>query len=110
MTRCLCRTAAILYNTQYYSFLDFKFENVKNLLGTPLPPIEAAEVSDPQTEDEACRSVQTIMSHVVHAGYGYADYLRGRSRSLRPTCRRGRFRRGSGWSSSTWCAGTPPRP
>lgn len=33
-------------------------------------------VVDSQTEDEDCRSVQTIMSHVVRAGYGYADYLR----------------------------------
>src|ERR671921_339148 len=35
-----------------------------------------ARVVDPQTEDEDCRSVQTIMSHVVRAGYGYADYIR----------------------------------
>ena len=33
-------------------------------------------VVDPVTKDEACRSVQTIMSHVVRAGYGYADALR----------------------------------
>ena len=38
---------------------------------------DAARVVDPRTEDESCRSVQTIMSHVVNAGYGYADYLRG---------------------------------
>jgi uncharacterized damage-inducible protein DinB len=35
-----------------------------------------ARVVDAQTEDDACRSVQTIMSHVVGAGYGYADYIR----------------------------------
>jgi uncharacterized damage-inducible protein DinB len=33
-------------------------------------------VVDSQTEDEDCRSVQTVMSHVVRAGYGYADYIR----------------------------------
>jgi uncharacterized damage-inducible protein DinB len=33
-------------------------------------------VVDAETEDEGCRSVQTIMSHVVRAGYGYANYLR----------------------------------
>jgi uncharacterized damage-inducible protein DinB len=33
-------------------------------------------IVDSQTSDEACRSVQTIMSHVVSAGYSYADYLR----------------------------------
>jgi catechol 2,3-dioxygenase-like lactoylglutathione lyase family enzyme len=33
-------------------------------------------VIDPHTEDENCRSVQSIMTHVVRAGYGYADYIR----------------------------------
>jgi uncharacterized damage-inducible protein DinB len=42
-----------------------------------IPEDDVVRVVDPQTEDEACRSVQTIMSHVVSAGYGYADYLRG---------------------------------
>ena len=37
---------------------------------------DALKVVDPETEDEDCRSVQTIMSHVVNAGYGYADLLR----------------------------------
>ena len=31
---------------------------------------------DPDTVDENCRSIQTIVSHVVNSGYGYADYLR----------------------------------
>ena len=34
-------------------------------------------VLDSQTSDENCRSVQTIMSHVVSAGYTYAAYVRG---------------------------------
>src|SRR5215467_10069306 len=34
------------------------------------------EVIDSQTKDENCRSVQTIASHVVRAGYGYANYIR----------------------------------
>ena len=33
-------------------------------------------IADAETEDEACRSIQTIMSHVVRAGYGYANYIR----------------------------------
>ncbi|HEV2706788.1 MAG TPA: DinB family protein [Pyrinomonadaceae bacterium] len=41
-----------------------------------IPDEEAMRVVDARTEDDACRSVQTIMSHVVNAGYGYADYLR----------------------------------
>ena len=41
-----------------------------------IPLDEAARIVDPHTGDDDCRSVQTIMSHVVGAGYGYADYLR----------------------------------
>lgn len=31
---------------------------------------------DTKTLDKDCRSIQTIMSHVVHSGYGYANRLR----------------------------------
>jgi uncharacterized damage-inducible protein DinB len=31
---------------------------------------------DTQTKDEDCRSIQTIMSHVVRSGYGYANRMR----------------------------------
>lgn len=31
---------------------------------------------DMQTQDEHCRSIQTIMSHIVHSGYGYANRAR----------------------------------
>ena len=34
-------------------------------------------IVDAETADENCRSVLTIMSHVVFAGYGYANYIRG---------------------------------
>ena len=37
---------------------------------------DVTRVVDPATEDEDCRSVQTIVTHVVFAGYGYADLLR----------------------------------
>lgn len=37
---------------------------------------DVVRVVDAQTEDEDCRSVQTVVSHVVNAGYGYADLLR----------------------------------
>jgi uncharacterized damage-inducible protein DinB len=33
-------------------------------------------VRDLKTQDEGCRSIQTILNHVVRAGYGYADYIR----------------------------------
>lgn len=29
-------------------------------------------IIDPDTTDENCRSIQSILTHVVHAGYGYA--------------------------------------
>lgn len=33
-------------------------------------------IVDSETKDEDCRSIQTIIYHVVRAGYGYADYFR----------------------------------
>jgi uncharacterized damage-inducible protein DinB len=33
-------------------------------------------IADAETTDEDCRSIQTIMNHVVHAGYGYANGVR----------------------------------
>jgi uncharacterized damage-inducible protein DinB len=41
-----------------------------------IPEDDFVRVVDTQTKDDDCRSVQTIMSHVVRAGYGYADYIR----------------------------------
>ncbi len=41
-----------------------------------IPEDDFVRVVDSQTKDDDCRSVQTIMSHVVRAGYGYADYIR----------------------------------
>lgn len=32
-------------------------------------------ITDPQTADENCRSVQTILSHVVNSGFGYATSI-----------------------------------
>jgi uncharacterized damage-inducible protein DinB len=37
---------------------------------------EFERVRDLETQDEGCRSIQTILHHVVRAGYGYADYIR----------------------------------
>ena len=41
-----------------------------------IPDEEYTRIVDSQTQDEDCRSAQTIMSHVVRAAYGYADYIR----------------------------------
>jgi uncharacterized damage-inducible protein DinB len=46
------------------------------LLVEQIPEDDFMRVVDSQTKDDDCRSVQTIMSHVVRAGYGYADYIR----------------------------------
>jgi uncharacterized damage-inducible protein DinB len=34
-----------------------------------------ATIVDADTTDENCRSIQTILTHVVHSGYGYAVYI-----------------------------------
>ena len=39
---------------------------------TPIPDHALTIILDPLTTDENCRSVQTILSHVIHSGYGYA--------------------------------------
>jgi uncharacterized damage-inducible protein DinB len=41
-----------------------------------IPDDDFVRVVDAETENEDCRSAQTIMSHVVRSGYGYADYIR----------------------------------
>lgn len=35
-----------------------------------------SRVLDPETKDEDCRTMQTIITHVVRAGYAYANYIR----------------------------------
>lgn len=46
------------------------------LLVGEIPEDPYLRVVDAETSDEDCRSVQTIISHVVGSGYSYADYLR----------------------------------
>jgi uncharacterized damage-inducible protein DinB len=48
---------------------------IRDLIGR-VSASDFARVVDAETEAEDCRSVQTIMQHVVRAGYGYANYLR----------------------------------
>jgi uncharacterized damage-inducible protein DinB len=40
---------------------------------------ELTRIVDHHTADENCRSIQTILSHVVHSGYGYATYIHNRN-------------------------------
>lgn len=37
---------------------------------------ELIAIADNKTSDTSCKSVQTILSHVVNAGYGYAIFIR----------------------------------
>lgn len=41
-----------------------------------LSPEELIKIVDPETNDPECRSVQTILTHVVRAGYNYAVAIR----------------------------------
>jgi hypothetical protein len=47
---------------------------LKNLLST-LTQEEFLKIRDPFTNDEDCRSIQSVMKHVVSAGYRYADQI-----------------------------------
>ena len=37
-----------------------------------IPDQALIDIIDTQTRDENCKSIQTILSHVVHSGFGYA--------------------------------------
>jgi len=65
-----------------------ELERASNELIRTIEPLNDSvyeEIRNPKTQDENCRSIQTIMSHVVSAGYGYANYIRkGLSMNLVP--------------------------
>jgi len=42
----------------------------------PIEDRRYEEIRDSKTSDENCRSIQTIVSHVINSGYGYANYIR----------------------------------
>jgi len=48
---------------------------LKLLLGL-ISEADFTRIVDTETKDEDCRSIQTIITHAVRAGYGYADYIR----------------------------------
>ena len=47
---------------------------LRNLLNT-ISQEEFTKIYDHATTDEDCRSIQSVMKHVVRAGYGYADQI-----------------------------------
>lgn len=48
--------------------------DLKRLIKT-IPDNTLTVVTDPQSTDENCRSLQAILSHVVSSGYGYATSI-----------------------------------
>jgi hypothetical protein len=49
--------------------------DLKTVLET-VSEIELLGIVDTKTQDEDCRSIQTILTHIVRSGYGYAIYVR----------------------------------
>lgn len=43
-----------------------------------IPEHQLKSIIDATTQDENCRSIQTILSHVVRSGYIYATYIQNR--------------------------------
>jgi len=41
-----------------------------------ISPEELTTIADPTTQDPDCKSIQTILGHVVRSGYGYAIQIR----------------------------------
>ena len=56
------------------ALLDIYEETITDLKNVieDIPDNALTIIIDPLTTDENCRSIQTILSHVVHSGYGYA--------------------------------------
>lgn len=50
-------------------------EELKLVLET-ITEKQLVTIADPDTNDPDCRSIQTILSHVIRAGYGYAICIR----------------------------------
>jgi len=45
-------------------------------LVSAISPDDFSRIVDSNTADDDCRSIQSIVSHVINSGYGYADYIR----------------------------------
>jgi len=49
--------------------------DLKNLI-EQITETDFEKIIDQDTNDEDCRSVQTVVSHVINSGYSYANYIR----------------------------------
>ena len=50
-------------------------EELKDLVSN-IAETDFVKIIDAKTNDDDCRSVQTIISHVINSGFGYANYIR----------------------------------
>jgi len=59
------------------ALLDIYEQAISDLKKTieDIPDDALTIITDLQTTDENCKSIQAILSHVVHAGYGYATSI-----------------------------------
>lgn len=56
-----------------------EYERAAHELKALVESVGAADyerIADAETQDADCHSIKTIMNHVVHAGYGYANAVR----------------------------------
>ena len=60
------------------ALLDIYEQAIADLKKTieDIPDNTLTVITDTQTTDENCKSIQAIVSHVVHSGYGYATHIR----------------------------------
>ncbi|WP_187696415.1 DinB family protein [Xanthovirga aplysinae] len=49
--------------------------DLKNILSN-LSLGQFEEIKDPHTQDKDCKSIQTVICHVVQSGYTYANYIK----------------------------------
>jgi uncharacterized damage-inducible protein DinB len=68
----LFRKGAVGAMMDEYERAALEFQSVIQKIGEN----DFMRTADEETEDESCRSIQTVASHVVGAGYGYANYIR----------------------------------
>ena len=55
-----------------------EYKKAINELITVIKPLSNEEIliiKDDKTTNDSCRSIQTILSHVVHGGYGYTNFI-----------------------------------
>ncbi len=86
-------------NGAFGALLD-EYERALHDLKTIVAQVSDAElttVADSLTRDPDCYSIQTVLSHVVRSGYGYAIYIRNQQGEKLPFRTRKRLKNGSAY-------------